>query len=380
MQTQTKSAATATHCPYCAFQCGMSISLSSGQPEVAGDLKFPVNRGALCVKGWTSVETLAHPDRLLTPLIRAADGELKPASWEAALDRVVEGIRSAQEKYGADAIGVFGGGSLTNEKAYLLGKFARVALQTPNIDYNGRFCMSSAAAASIRAFGVDRGLPFPVEDIAGAETILLVGSNAAETMPPIMQYFDKSQVLRRKPDCCRPTSVPDSAASQTPPPAHARDRRRPGKRPPPRAHGGGADRRVVHTRAHRRLRSGEGRRGLLLAGARGAHYGNPGTEDSAGGANPRQRALGNGTDRERRGAAGSGRKQHAVLHQHRACPWPRRQAVQRLRLPYRAGQRFQGRIRRCPATWLVLSLTGMTGRNPDIARISWDLKVSTGEA
>ena len=192
-QTQTKSADTATHCPYCAFQCGMSISLSSGQPEVAGDPEFPVNRGALCVKGWTSVETLAHPDRLLTPLIRAADGELKPASWEAALDRVIEGIKSAQERYGTDAVGVFGGGSLTNEKAYLLGKFARVALQTPNIDYNGRFCMSSAAAASIRAFGVDRGLPFPVEDIAGAETILLVGSNAAETMPPIMQYFDKSQ-------------------------------------------------------------------------------------------------------------------------------------------------------------------------------------------
>ena len=187
LETQITSAATATHCPYCAFQCGMTILPSSGQPKVAGDPDFPVNRGALCVKGWTSVETLAHPDRLLTPLIRATDGELKPASWEAALDRVSEGIRSAQERYGTDAIGVFGGGSLTNEKAYLLGKFARVALQTPNIDYNGRFCMSSAAAASIRAFGVDRGLPFPVEDIAGAEGILLVGSNAAETMPPIMQ-------------------------------------------------------------------------------------------------------------------------------------------------------------------------------------------------
>ena len=61
---------------------------------------------------------------------------------------------------------------------------------TANIDYNGRFCMSSAAAASIKAFGIDRGLPFPVADIAGAEVILLVGSNASETMPPIMQYFE----------------------------------------------------------------------------------------------------------------------------------------------------------------------------------------------
>ncbi len=43
---------------------------------------------------------------------------------------------------GANANGVFGSGALTNEKAYLLGKFARVALRTANIDYNGRFCMS----------------------------------------------------------------------------------------------------------------------------------------------------------------------------------------------------------------------------------------------
>ena len=79
---------------------------------------------------------------------------------------------------------------MTNEKSYLLGKFARVALQTPNIDYNGRFCMSSAAAAGIRALGIDRGLPFPLEDISGAETILMLGSNSAETMPPMMQYFE----------------------------------------------------------------------------------------------------------------------------------------------------------------------------------------------
>ena len=65
-----------------------------------------------------------------------------------------------------------------------------MALGTANIDYNGRFCMSSAAAAGIRALGIDRGLPFPLEDIANAEVILLAGGNPAETMPPIMQYFE----------------------------------------------------------------------------------------------------------------------------------------------------------------------------------------------
>ncbi len=67
LQTETKSAAAATHCPYCAFQCGMNISLASGQLEVSGDPEFPVNRGALCVKGWTAAQTMAHPERLLTP-------------------------------------------------------------------------------------------------------------------------------------------------------------------------------------------------------------------------------------------------------------------------------------------------------------------------
>lgn len=98
-------------------------------------------------------------------------------------------IGRTQQLYGKDGVGIFGGGSLTNEKAYLLGKFARVALRTSQIDYNGRFCMSSAAAATIKAFGLDRGLPFPLADVSKADAILLVGSNLAETMPPVMQYF-----------------------------------------------------------------------------------------------------------------------------------------------------------------------------------------------
>ncbi len=190
MQGQSSEGpSTATHCPYCAFQCGIRISGTHGKATVTGDEMFPVNKGALCIKGWTATATLAHPDRLVTPLVRDRDGCLSPATWDEALTRVAQAFRAAQASYGPDAVGIFGGGSLTNEKAYLLGKFARVALGTSNIDYNGRFCMSSAAAAGIRAFGMDRGLPFPLEDIPKAEVVLLVGGNMAETMPPIMQYF-----------------------------------------------------------------------------------------------------------------------------------------------------------------------------------------------
>ncbi len=178
----------ATHCPYCALQCGMHLRAVEGSVTVE-PRDFPTNRGGLCQKGWTSTDLLDSPDRLRSPLARDhRDAPLRPVSWDEALDRVVAGIRRVQAA-GHDRVAVFGGGGLTNEKAYLLGKFARVALRTPNIDYNGRFCMSSAAAAGIRAFGVDRGLPFPLTDIADAETVLLAGSNAAETMPPFMQWI-----------------------------------------------------------------------------------------------------------------------------------------------------------------------------------------------
>ena len=162
-------------------------------PDVLGNARFPVNKGGLCVKGWSAGATLAHPDRLTTPLVRSPEGQLVPASWDAALDRIAHALKDVQKEAGRDAVGVFGGGSLTNEKAYLLGKFARVALRTANIDYNGRFCMSTAAAAMNAALGVDRGLPFPIEDIAHTDVILLVGANVAETMPPILQYFEAQQ-------------------------------------------------------------------------------------------------------------------------------------------------------------------------------------------
>jgi len=168
----------------------MYVKGSRENATVAGNASFPVNKGALCVKGWTAPATLSHPDRLLSPLARHADGTLVPVTWDEALARVVEAFQRVQARYGRDAVGVFGGGSLTNEKAYLLGKFARVALGTSNIDYNGRFCMSSAAAASQKAFGLDRGLPFPLADISHAEVMLLLGSNIAETMPPMMQYIE----------------------------------------------------------------------------------------------------------------------------------------------------------------------------------------------
>ncbi|MEY9875897.1 assimilatory nitrate reductase catalytic subunit [Streptacidiphilus sp. MAP12-33] len=201
--TVTEAAtATATHCPYCSLQCGMRLVPTAVGPvpvEVRGREDFPVNRGALCGKGQNAAVLLAPGARLTTPLVRdgrggghggrGGRGELRAASWTEALDRVASGLAAVRTAHGPDAVGVFGGGGLTNEKAYQLGKFARIALRTATIDYNGRFCMSSAAAASRIAFGIDRGLPFPLADIPQTDCLILVGANPAETMPPALRYF-----------------------------------------------------------------------------------------------------------------------------------------------------------------------------------------------
>ncbi|OOB90375.1 molybdopterin oxidoreductase family protein [Rathayibacter sp. VKM Ac-2630] len=179
-----------SHCPYCALQCAMTLTpVDAPTPIAVAGREFPTNRGGLCAKGWTSAELLASGQRLRAPLMRGADGSFAEVTWERALDAVAEAVVATRERHGADAVAVFGGGGLTNEKAYQLGKFARIALGTSRIDYNGRFCMSSAAAAGNRAFGVDRGLPFPVADLDEADTILLLGSNVAATMPPFLAHL-----------------------------------------------------------------------------------------------------------------------------------------------------------------------------------------------
>jgi assimilatory nitrate reductase catalytic subunit len=181
-------AAVDTHCPYCALQCAQTLSPGPAGVSVAGR-DFPTSRGGMCQKGWTSASVLRAPDRITRPLVRDADGALRPTRWEAALDHVASQLAGIRAEHGPDAVAVFGGGGLTNEKAYQLGKFARVALGTANIDYNGRFCMASAAAAANRSLGVDRGLPFPLTDLGGADAVMLLGSNVAETMPPALAHL-----------------------------------------------------------------------------------------------------------------------------------------------------------------------------------------------
>lgn len=184
-----------THCSYCGMQCGMNLRVDTSTNKIIGvepRYDWPVTVGKMCPKGVTAYQQTNHEDRILRPLIRDDKSKkgtkegFREASWEEAYELIVRNIQKLQQQYGKDSMSVFSGVSMTNEKCYLTGKFARVALGTRYIDYNGRFCMSSAAAGFLRSFGVDRGSTLPWTDLHETDCLFIAGSNTAECHPTSM--------------------------------------------------------------------------------------------------------------------------------------------------------------------------------------------------
>jgi assimilatory nitrate reductase catalytic subunit len=189
-----------THCCFCGQQCGIQLKVKDN--EVIGFEPwedFPFNRGMLCPKGVKRYLQGSHPDRLLTAFQRdtAARSGFSPMPYDQAIAKVASEIDRLQKAHGNGAIGVLGGASLTTEKTYLLGKFARVCLKTPYIDYNGRLCMVSAGAANKKAFGIDRTTN-PWSDMIGTEVIWVAGSNVAECSPITTNYIWQAREMGAK--------------------------------------------------------------------------------------------------------------------------------------------------------------------------------------
>ena len=184
-----------TQCPYCSMQCKMQLveqtHVKRKTYKTIGT-DNPTSQGRLCIKGMNAHQHPLHKDRIQYPLLKV-NGEFVKISWKEALHYIKENVTEIQEKNGADALGVYGSASITNEEAYLLGKFARVALKTKYIDYNGRLCMSAAASAASKTFGMDRGFTNSLQEIPFTECIMLAGTNIAECQPTIMPYFEKAK-------------------------------------------------------------------------------------------------------------------------------------------------------------------------------------------
>ena len=127
-----------TTCPYCGCGCGLLLEVLDG--KLIGTLPSktsPVNKGRLCVKGWTVHEFVMSPNRLTQPLVRNG-ANLEGSSWQEALDLAAKRLKEIKERYGPDSIGVLTSAKCTNEENYLLQKFARAAIGTNSIDHCAR--------------------------------------------------------------------------------------------------------------------------------------------------------------------------------------------------------------------------------------------------
>ncbi len=169
-----------TICPYCGVGCGLKLKPG----EEPGSVNFqpwfdaPVNEGALCVKGSAAVQHVDHEDRLTEPLIKV-DGEFREASWEEAMDRVVEGLESIREEYGGDATGFFASSQVMNEENYLMQKLAR-RYGSNHIDNCTRLCHASTVAALRDSLGTGAMTNSMADLRDEADVYWIQGANPAE--------------------------------------------------------------------------------------------------------------------------------------------------------------------------------------------------------
>ncbi|MEO7124655.1 MAG: NADH-quinone oxidoreductase subunit G [Nakamurella sp.] len=172
-----------TICELCSAGCELRTDHRSGKilRRYAGD-NAEVNEEWNCDKGRFAFKYLTHDDRLRTPLVRGADGNLASASWSDAMTAAAEGLTKAKA---AGGVGVLAGGRLTVTDAYAYGKFARVALGTNDIDFRSR-----AHSAEELAFLTDRVVGVSPEtggvtyrSLEAAKNILLVALEPEEECP-----------------------------------------------------------------------------------------------------------------------------------------------------------------------------------------------------
>jgi ferredoxin-nitrate reductase len=173
-----------TTCPYCGTGCGLVARVENGRlTAVEGDRLHPVNHGSTCQKPLRLPDSVAAADRATHVLQRpSADHRWEQVGWDAGIEHVAGRIAAIQRDHGADAVSVYISGQLLTEDYYAAVKLVKGFLGTNNLDSNSRLCMSSAVAGYRGSLGSD-GPPPGYGDLAQADCMLVLGSNAAACHP-----------------------------------------------------------------------------------------------------------------------------------------------------------------------------------------------------
>ncbi|MHC6626845.1 NADH-quinone oxidoreductase subunit G [Streptomyces globosus] len=185
-------------CEHCAGGCATRTDHRRGKVMRRMAAEDPeVNEEWICDKGRFAFRYAQRPDRLTTPLVRGANGVLEPASWPEALGAAAAGLAAARGR-----AGVLTGGRLTVEDAYAYAKFARVVLDTNDIDFRARVHSAEEAeflAAEVAGRGVDLdGQGVSYAGLEAAPAVLLVGIEAEEEAPGVFLRLRKAFRKRRQ--------------------------------------------------------------------------------------------------------------------------------------------------------------------------------------
>jgi NADH-quinone oxidoreductase subunit G len=186
-----------TICTHCGDGCKTTLGVrrsDTGMQIVRGDNrdKSGINNDFLCIKGRYAFDFADHPERLPQPLIRK-NGSLSPATWEEAFSLIGRRFAEIRDKEGGQSIGVIGSTRTTNEENYLLSKFARMVLQTNNVDHHRTADFPAFAAAL-------RGKPeatATMREVYNAPAILVIGNNPTDRHPLLAWQIRNNVRLHR---------------------------------------------------------------------------------------------------------------------------------------------------------------------------------------
>jgi formate dehydrogenase major subunit len=173
-----------TTCGYCGVGCRLEAHPRQGRiASISAALDGPANEGHTCLKGRFAHQFTRSRDRLTSPLIREG-GELRVASWDEALRRIVSELTRIKAQHGPGAIAGLASSRATNEDCYAMQRLIRAAVGTNNIDNCSRVCHSPTSFAMRKAFGLS-GATGSFTDIDHAEVALLLGVNPTQGHPVV---------------------------------------------------------------------------------------------------------------------------------------------------------------------------------------------------
>jgi anaerobic selenocysteine-containing dehydrogenase len=183
-------------CPLCEATCGLELTVSErGVDRIRGDADDVFSHGFICPKGASLKELHDDPDRLRTPLVRDAAGELRPASWDEAFAEIDRRLGAIWDEHGRQALGIYlGNPGAHNLSALVYGRVLLKALQTRNVFSASTVDQYPKQMASALLFG--NGATVAVPDVDRTDHLLILGANPLASNGSLLTAPDMRGRLR----------------------------------------------------------------------------------------------------------------------------------------------------------------------------------------